>query len=114
MSGPGSLACKEVGRDALGRLVTVQRWRGSGPVRAGDSFVVLVQVPDSVTRNGRIFVRNEVAGEVNVVTPSRGRTRGIFQLKIAGGGEVGLTDLGMTEGKRDDLAIEVADRWADR
>ena len=111
----GSLACKEVGRDALGRRVTIQRWKGSGPVRAGDSFVVLVQVPDSVTRAGRIFVRNEVAGEVNVVTPARGRTRGIFQLKLMiPGASLGTVDLGMTEGKRDDLAIQVADRWADQ
>lgn len=105
----GSLAHKEVGRDALGRRVSVQRWRGSGPVRAGDSFVVMVQVPDSVTHNGRIFVRNEVAGEVNVVTPSRGRTRGIYELKLMSG-----ESLGMTEGKRDQLAIELADKWAEQ
>ena len=114
MPGPGSLSVKDVGRDKLGRPVTIQRWKGSGPIAAGDSFVVLVQVPDSVTRGGRIFVRNEVAGEVNVVVPSRGRTRGLFQLKLAGGGEVGLTDLGISEGKRDQLAIEVADRWAEQ
>lgn len=105
----GSLAVTEVGRDTLGRPVTVQRYRGSGPVAAGDSYAVMVQVPDSVTAAGRIYVRNEVAGELNVITPARGRRRGQFELVLLGG-----PSLGITEGTRDGLAIELADRWADQ
>lgn len=105
----GSLAVKDVGRDALGRPVSVQRFRGSGPVRAGDSFVVMVEVPDSVAIGGRIFVRNQVAGELNVITPARGRTRGQFELVLVDG-----VDLGITEGTRDQLAVELANQWADQ
>lgn len=81
MPGPGSLAVTEIGRDAYGRRVAVQRIAGTGPVRAGDVFAVLVDVPRTLARvdgSTARMVDVVTVGSVTCVTPARGRTRGTW------------------------------------
>ena len=80
MPGPGSLTVTELGKDHHGRRAAVQRIAGTGPVRAGDAFLVLVNVPRELP-NGARLVDVVTAGTVTCVTPARGRTRGTWTIE---------------------------------
>jgi hypothetical protein len=102
----GNLATKEIGRDAHGREVTVQRLVGSGPVIAGDQWTVLVLRPSGVTMSGRVYFQNENAGAVTCVLPSRGGKPGLYNISGP------FSELGENvEGTRDAAAMAVAERF---
>ena len=77
----GSLTVTELPtRDAQGRRVAVQRYKGTGPSRAGDVYAVMVDVPREIA-GGRRMVDVVTAGTIECVTPSRGAKRGTWTLQ---------------------------------